>query len=373
MNLKNASFDEFGEKIKAEKRKIILFGAGTLFASWIKYALEEQGLADHVQMITDNSSEKLGKAVSIGEKRFLIESPREIAKHAEQDAVILIVSSYFAAMIEQLDAMSELADTACYVAPIMHITHAGEKDASIEPYKKRERGIPKVIHYCWFGRKTIPDRNKACIESWKKYCPDYEIVEWNEDNYDVRKNRYMGQAYEAGKYGYVPDYARIDILHQYGGIYLDTDVEMIRSFDELLPLEAFTSFEEYPTVNFGGGSGCVKGFPLLENILAFREKIDFINPDGTYNTKTCGYYETVPLIREGLKLTGKMQNVQGLTVLPSDYFHPKSSVTGQTTITENTYSIHQFNWSWVDTDKMTEKNRTHKEYETILKKMEQNR
>ena len=207
------------------------------------------------------------------------------------------------------------------------------------------------------------------MESWKKFCPDYEIVEWNEDNYNVAKNNYMKQAYDAQKYGYVPDYARIDILYRHGGIYLDTDVELIRNLDDLLYLQAYTSFEEYPTVNFGGGSGSEKGFPLLKKILDFREKIDFMMRDGSMNQDTCGYYESVPLMKEGLRLDGTMQNIKGLTVLPSEYFHPKSSVTGLTNITDRTYSIHQFDWSWVGNQKMEEKLETHREYEEILRRM----
>jgi len=319
----------------------------------------------------DNSCYKQGKQICINGLPFIVEPPEKAIPKVTADTVILMTSSYFAGMIEQLDRIKELEHIECYVAPLMHITNKKQGKADIIKFMAKRQNIPKTIHYCWFGKKPMPERNRECLETWKKYCPDYEIVEWNETNYDLYKNQYMGQAYDAGKYGYVPDYARIDILYEHGGIYFDTDVELIRNIDELLYLQAFTSFEEYPTVNFGGGSGSVKGLPVLKSILDFRENVRFINPDGSYNTTTCGYFETVPLQMAGLRPDGAIQNINGLTVLPSEYFHPKSSVTGITDVTENTYGIHQFNWSWVDGEQMNEKKKTHEEYEKILKRMQE--
>ena len=104
--------------------------------------------------------------------------------------------------------------------------------------------IPKVIHYCWFGKNPLPDDAKKCIESWKKYCPDYEIIEWNESNYDITKNKYMESAYKEKKWAFVSDYARVDVIYQYGGIYLDTDVEVKKSFNDLLDNDSIWGFEE---------------------------------------------------------------------------------------------------------------------------------
>lgn len=371
MILRNASLAQFGTYIKEKNKKLVLFGAGTLLTGWIQYWLDQYEITDSIVSVTDNSSSKCGKPFPINGVEFFVESPEKMIPRITEDTVILITSSYFAVMIEQLDHIRELEHTECYVAPIMHITNKKREKADIGKYTVRQQNIPKVIHYCWFGKKEIPQRNRQYMESWKRYCPDYEIVEWNETNYDVYKNQYMGQAYDAGKYGYVPDYARIDILCEHGGIYLDTDVELIRSIDQLLSLQAFTSFEEYPTVNFGGGSGSIKEHPMLKSILEFRENAQFVYSDGSCNTTTCGYFETVPLQRAGLKPDGSLQNINGLTVLPSACFHPKSSVTGMTDVTENTFAIHQFSWSWVDETQMKEKKKTHEEYEKILKRMQE--
>lgn len=372
MILRNAPFAQFGANIKENNKKLILFGAGTLLTSWIPYVLEQYEITDRVLGVTDNSASKWGKQICINSMQFIVDSPEKVISKVAGDTVILITSSYFAAMIEQLDHIRELDHTECYVAPIMHITNKKQEKTDISNFIRQQQNIPKVIHYCWFGKKPVPERNQRYMESWKKYCPDYEIIEWNETNYDVHKNQYMGQAYDTGKYGYVPDYARIDILYEHGGIYLDTDVELIRNIDELLYLQAFASFEEYPTVNFGGGSGSIKGLPVLKNILDFRENAQFVYSDGNYNTTTCGYFETVPLQRAGLKPDGTIQNINGLTVLSSEYFHPKSSVTGITDVTENTYGVHQFSWSWVNEQQMKEKKKTHVEYENILKRIQKN-
>ena len=361
---------DFAAYVTNNRKKIALFGAGTLLKSWVPYVLEQYGLNDRVEMIIDNARDKWGRQISLNGRYFYIEATDAFRKKINRDIVILVTSSYFAAMVHQLDKIQELDTVECYIMPIMHITgQNGSHTADFKMWQAGIQRIPKVIHYCWFGRKPIPDRNKHCMGSWKKFCPDYEIVEWNEDNYNVAKNNYMKQAYDAQMYGYVPDYVRIDILYRYGGIYLDTDVELIRNLDDLLYLQAYTSFEEYPTINFGGGSGSEKGFPLLKAILDFRESIDFMMPDGRMNQDSCGYYESVPLMKEGLRLDGTMQNIKGLTVLPSEYFHPKSSVTGLTNITDKTYSIHRFDWSWVGDEKMEEKLETHREYEEILRRM----
>ena len=127
--------------------------------------------------------------------------------------------------------------------------------------------IPKIIHYCWFGGNEIPENDKKCIESWKKYCPDYKIIRWDESNYDYKKNSYMREAYEAKKWGFVPDYARLDIIYNYGGIYLDTDVELLKSLDEILDCEGFFGFESENLVNLGLGFGAVKGNEIIRDMM----------------------------------------------------------------------------------------------------------
>lgn len=208
--------------------------------------------------------------------------------------------------------------------------------------------IPKIIHYCWFGGEKIPEEYKSYMESWKRFCPDYEIKEWNETNYDISKNGYMEQAYKNKKWGFVPDYARLDIIYNYGGIYLDTDVELLKSLDEILDCEGFFGFESENLVNLGLGFGAVKGNEIIRDMMLQYEKMSFINHDGTLNTVASPIYTTEILKDKGLDLNGKLQVIEGSVIYPTEYFSPKNYMTGITNITDNSCSIHHFSASWLD-------------------------
>lgn len=207
--------------------------------------------------------------------------------------------------------------------------------------------IPKIIHYCWFGKGKIPDIDQMRIESWRRYCPDYEIRLWNEENYDISKCEYMLEAYEAGKWGFVPDYARLDIVCAHGGIYLDTDVELIKPLDNLLENRMFCGFEEDDCVNFGSGFGSVPGHPMLAEMMRRYENIHFRKPDGSFNLTPSPAYQTEVLVAHGLALNNRKQIIEDVTVYPKEYFCPKDYITGVLSITESTYSVHHFAMSWV--------------------------
>ena len=207
--------------------------------------------------------------------------------------------------------------------------------------------IPKIIHYCWFGGNPLPELARKCIASWKKYFPNYEIKEWNESNYDVYKIPYTSEAYNAKKYAFVSDYARFDILYQYGGIYFDTDVEAIKSFDSILKNGGFMGLETTGSVAAGLGIGCNAGLGIAYQILEFYTSLHFINSDGSYNTKTVVEYVTEILKKHGLKNENTIQQFDGFTVYPTEYFCPYSLKTYTLNITDNTYSIHHYEASWL--------------------------
>jgi hypothetical protein len=206
--------------------------------------------------------------------------------------------------------------------------------------------IPKIIHYCWFGGNPLTELCQKCITSWKKYFPGYEIKEWNESNYDVHKIAYMDEAYTAKKYAFVSDYARFDILYHHGGIYFDTDVEVIKPFDDILERGGFMGVETVGKAAAGLGIGCNAGLGIVYQILEFYASLHFINPDGSYNLHTVVEYVTSILKKNGLVDENRIQHFEGITVYPIEYFAPKSSRTGKTTITENTHSIHHYDASW---------------------------
>ena len=209
--------------------------------------------------------------------------------------------------------------------------------------------IPKIIHYCWFGRGEKSKLIKKCINSWKKYCPDYEIIEWNEDNFDVDQTIWTKQAYEAKKWAFVADYVRLYALYNYGGIYCDTDVELVRPIDNLLDNKGFSGFEKEPIILVQTGIiGAEKGFDIVKYLLSYYEGRNFKKADGTYDTTTNTHITTTILEKNGFVANGKLQSVNGFTLYTKDYFAPKDFYTGRIEKTKNTACIHHYNLSWLD-------------------------
>lgn len=212
--------------------------------------------------------------------------------------------------------------------------------------------IPKIIHYCWVGGNPKPKSVLYCIESWKRFCPDYEIREWNESNYDFTKNEYMKQAYEAKKWGFVPDYARLDIVYEHGGIYLDTDVEMVQSFDCLLENSCFFGFEETGDgvyfVNCGHGFGAVPHHEAVKRARDLYEHISFQDENGSLNLTPSPHYTTQSLRLIGLKRENCDQSLPEVQIYASDVLCPQNFRTGRLHKTARTVSIHHFTASWVD-------------------------
>lgn len=208
--------------------------------------------------------------------------------------------------------------------------------------------IPKVIHYCWFGNGDIPEKDRKCIESWRRICPDYKIVRWDENNYDIKKNAYMFEAYQAKKWGFVPDFARLDIIYQHGGIYLDTDVELLKRPDEMLNNEAYFGFEEGAFINPGSGFGAIKGHKGIKALMDIYEGRHFLQPNGKYDTTPSPVLHRDKLVEMGAIMNDKKQIVNGITLYPTDYFSPYRYYTGLLETTDNTVSIHRYNMSWVD-------------------------
>ena len=207
--------------------------------------------------------------------------------------------------------------------------------------------IPKKIHYCWLGRNPKPQSVLDCIESWKKYCPDYEIIEWNEDNLDISSHLYSKQAYEAKAWAFATDYFRLWIVYTYGGIYLDTDVQVIRPLDPLLENRAFMGFESEEAIASGLGFGAEPGSEFLAENMKVYESLEYLNADGTYNRLPAPVYTTELAKRHGLtRDSGKIQHVLDLTCYPREYFAPKDYFTGLLHRTPNTYSIHHYSATW---------------------------
>jgi len=253
--------------------------------------------------------------------------------------------------------------------------------------------IPKIIHYCWFGRNPLPESAQKCIASWRKYLPDYEIWQWKEkdnlnhpdlnpnlnpnvndnlnDNlngsgsgdvlfdkvlgFDVNIIPYTKQAYEAKKYAFVSDYARYWILYRYGGLYFDTDVEVIKPLDDIIEKGAFMGIEvpskdgSLPLVAPGLGLGVEAGHEFYRQMLMMYNSLQFVREDGKLDQTTIVSYNTMLLGELGLRATNDVQVVAGITIYPADYFNPLDDLTGKLVITVNTRSIHWYMKSWQQT------------------------
>lgn len=219
--------------------------------------------------------------------------------------------------------------------------------------------IPKIIHYCWFGGKELPKSVQKCIDSWKKLMPQYEIKQWNEKNFNVHCCSYVEQAYEAKKWAFVSDYARFWILYNKGGVYLDTDVEIIKDMTPLIEKGAFLGVEKgkINMVAPGLGMAAPSKLPFYKEVLDSYQKDYFKKNNGTLNLKTVVTRTTELLQKHGFKDSKLKQPVQvaGIWIYPEEYFCPMDYYTGKTEISSHTYSVHKYDGSWTTQDQQ-EKN-----------------
>lgn len=209
--------------------------------------------------------------------------------------------------------------------------------------------IPKKIHYCWFGRNPKSKLALKCIESWKQKLPDYEMIEWNEDTFDINENVFCKEAYEAKKWAFVTDYVRLKVLYEYGGIYMDTDVEVLDSLEDFLSNRAFSGFEDNCSVPTGIMASEAK-HPFFAELLAYYNNRHFTLEDGTYDVTTNVQIITETASNKGLRLDNTMQVVEDFAFYPNDYFCPMSWKTRKLNITKNTKTIHHFAGSWLSED-----------------------
>ena len=207
--------------------------------------------------------------------------------------------------------------------------------------------IPKKIHYVWFGGNPLTPLAEKCIASWKQVCPDYEIVRWDETNFDISLNRYCREAIESKKWAFASDYARLWILVNEGGIYMDTDVQLLKPLDDFLFEEAFSGFEAVDRIPTGLMAS-EAGQDLFVKLLHDYDDRSFIKTDGSCDLTTNVTAITRACIERGLVLNGQKQTVDGFTLYPSDYFCPKDWLTKEINLTENSCAIHHFDGSWAD-------------------------
>lgn len=319
-----------------EDKGIVCFGSGRSFTTFLCDNME---LHEKILCIIDNDEKKQGMM----KDGFRIYSLKEFIELGNRNIAVVITSTkYYRDIIKQLDAVDFFDGIDAY------IDNWNKNKFETHHYSllKGQPKIPRTIHYCWFGGSVIPEHLQKCIDSWKKFCPDYEIIRWDESNYEISKNKYMKQAYESKKYGFVPDYARLDIIDRHGGIYLDTDVELIRNLDELLSYDFYCGFEDEQYINLGSGFGAVQGHPLIRKMMDTYEDLDFVK-NGKFNLIASPVYQSKIMQEQGFLLNGEYQEKNGIGVLPCDAFAAGGSLLLPDEMSEHTFSIHHYDASWV--------------------------
>ena len=358
MKLRHCTVDEFARR--TADKKIICFGAYVMPLSLCN-EFQEYHFEDRIVYLADNDEKKHGKDFRLpnGRTRKII-SAQQLSEIADKDTVLIITSDYFAAIIEQLDQYKQLDEMHCYIYPFMKYDMVHDK---IVPARHSEQPlIPKTIHYFWFGRNPKTELMEKCIDSWKKYCTDYEIIEWNEDNYDVTKHPFMKEAYDAGKYSFVSDFARLDIIYNYGGIYLDTDIEIIKNLEDLLYQDAFAGVDNTWYISLGLGFGARQYHPIIKDLLDLYENQDFDKENMVAApTMMIPFFE-----KYGFKANGEYQNIGNMTIYPEKILSGKNNLTGVIMPTDKTFSIHHYDGSWCKQESLDMQKKKHQFYQNAI-------
>lgn len=328
----------------SKRKKCVCFGAGHKLD---EICADLPGLNKSIKYVLDNNKLLNGTKRKVRNFEYTIFTPDFLHGENLSDVFLIITCTYKKEIMNQLNQIEQLSDLECCDVEQLLDKVAWDAKKPIKNFKKNDEIIiPKKIHYIWFGGKPIPERLQRYIDGWRKLCPDYEIIRWDESNYNVTKNKYMKKAYECKKMGFVSDYARLDIVYNEGGIYLDTDVELIRRPDELLHNDAFIGFERIGSVNSGAGFGAKKGFPIIKELRDLYNSKEFINFENPNDMILCPIYETEVLRKHGLVLNGDFQIVDDICVYPVMYFNAKSLYSDKIRITDETISIHHCTWTW---------------------------
>ncbi len=348
VRIQNAGAREFTDLI--QNKKLYIFGAGKLTENCIDIYCRNK----KVEAVLDNNEKRWSRKQRffdqeipvIGVDTFV----EELAGQSLSDIVLLVVPGFYAAqIIRQLDSIPQLEGLDCYIHAMIRNT----KEAVPEyHFTKGALKIPKKIHYFWVGGNPVPESLQRCIDSWKKYNPDYEILRWDENNYDFSVNPYMKEAYEQKAWGFVPDYARLDIIYRYGGIYLDTDVETIQNLDVLLCDEAFFGMGSADRIGIGVGFGAAAGNELIRELRDYYDNRHFVNADGTKNRVPCYYYQHPIFERYGFRILNEYQKIRGAVVYPPEVMSPRGTSGLGDFFSEKTLSIHHGAGTWNNSQEM---------------------
>lgn len=347
MKTYNMSIDKFIKYI--QNKEIYIYGIGDFYKRLTQRSIYKD-IHKNVAGYIDNG--RKGGKINVLGGHYEVHGI-ELLKSIRKGIVLLCGTTYLAEMYEML--LSEcLPDTIeCFIMPLIWVVSDGKDDAMIMERlyadSIQEQKIEKKIHCCWFSGEKKPDKYQRCIDTWKQVCPDYEIIEWDADSYDCKKNIFVKQAFEKEKWAFLSDYARLDVVYNYGGIYLDMDVELIKDFSPLLQFDAFFNYGMRHVIELGSGFGGVKHNPFIGSLLKLYEGVEFLDEDGNPQIERFvqpGWINQ-SFVEKGFWMNGNMQMVEDMLLLPRRFYTPKDDFFLYNYLQcDQTRGIHHFNSEW---------------------------
>lgn len=343
MITKKLNLLQFKEYIAS--RKCYCFGCG-LQGTRIINMMENWGYWEKIAAFTDNNKKRVGSMMSNGVLSYPIIPVNEFVSRVAPGDVIIICCADVVGISEQLNQYDSLQNVVCF-----NLGELGLQQLIVSDYEEviresEEPIIPKIIHYFW-GGETMPDLMKRNVEHWYELCPGYEIRQWNDHNYDISKNKYMLQAYEAGKWGFVSDYARLDIVYKYGGIYMDTDVSMVKRPDELLYQKCFAINDASFFMNLGAGFGAIEGMDIIKELRDYYDTVSFISSDGSVNMQPIQYHTYQVMKKYNYQVNDQLQTIQDMNIYPM-IMAGTNAYTMQMRVTDRTFFLHYGTATWLD-------------------------
>ena len=337
-----------------KERRIAVWGIGRRFFSALLPVLEASGLVNNVEWLIDCSADKIGTDVSLSGRTITVYGP-DILRGQTDNTIIIAAPVDYQTIRKEVQEKDYLNDVEMIAGAVLteswyDLCLMNVKKPPEDYRRFQDQKIPKKIHTFWFSSDPIPVEYENCMGTWRRFCPDYEIIVWNLKTYTADDCLYYSQAVQQRQWAFASDYARADIVFREGGIYMDMDVEVVRPLDDLLYNEAYMGFENMEYVECGSGFGAVAGSIIIGEIRDVYKTIPFILPDGEQDRTTCPKRYSEVLWKHGLRKNGGFQLLENVTVFPFESLTAKSFGSGHIYRTKHTYTIHHHKGSWLPID-----------------------
>lgn len=369
MKTLNATINDFIRRI--ENNKLYIYGMGKDYLD-LTGSYFYPAISRNVTEFIDNG--KAGSEITGGARKYTVRN-LEYLKDISGGIILICSSKCMDEMYKSVCSLNLPDSVECFLLPLIWTVSDGDDDEKIKDYIFNNESAPhkieKKIHTFWFSGEKKPEGYQKCIDTWKKVCPDYEVIEWNAKTYDCGKNNFVKQAYDKKKWSYIADYARLDVVNEYGGIYLDMDIELKNNFDPLLKCRAFFSFEIQFRINLGTGFGSVAHNPFIKSLMDLYEENELLDESGelmwdkyVQPAFIMDYFKKI-----GVNMNGNMQMIDDMIFLPRKYYSPVDSFFLYNHVqNEDTRGIHWYNAGWCD-DSVLEMREKNKLWIDIAKKM----